>query len=303
MKPPWSSNQPQPTRNARVPAPPFNPVVSRSKKTNGIAADDRPTSEAAGDASSSLSANSTTRWRPWRSSGANRWLMTNERPDPVSRQAPPRDSRVRLKPDATFEGGPVATFEGGPDTTVEGGPDTTLEGGPDARSDVSSSEVESGFSRTAVPAATVGLAMPRRRSLSVEISMSSRQLVRQQHVEDPKRRRLGVRSSVSHRSHAGRAPVLALTLGNQPSSGLEKLVMHPKQRLAEPNAAGVVVVHEHARALSIHVERDADVLAIAHQQQLSHLLHRKRQPDDSVTTIVGGIRQSCRHGGRNRHPV
>ena len=39
------------------------------------------------------------------------------------------------------------------------------------------------------------------------------------------------------------------------------------------------------------VDRDADVVPIAHQQQLRDLLHRERQPDDAVAAIVGRIRQ------------
>src|SRR5262245_20752581 len=194
MKPPSSSNQPQPMRNAWVPAPPLRPVVSRSKKTNGISVADRPTNEAADDASSSCSANSITRWRPCRSAGANRLEMTNDRPDGVSRQLPPRASIP-----ATFsllEAGGVLTSESPglkPDTTPP-----------------------------------VGLTMPRSRSFSVEISISGRQLVRQQEIQDAKCSSLCQRSGIAERADAAWATALALAFRNQTASRLEKLMMHPK---------------------------------------------------------------------------
>src|SRR5262245_1206123 len=108
--------------------------------------------------------------------------MTNERPKADSRQAPPSASTtVRLQPDATC--------------------------------DVSPAVVGSGFSRTSVSGAAAGLTMARRRSLRVETSMSGRELVRQQHVEDPKGRRLRERSCVPDRPNATRTPVLAVALG------------------------------------------------------------------------------------------
>ncbi len=175
--PPSSSNQPHPTRNACVPAPPFKPVVSRSKNTNGMVAGDRPTSVAAGEASCSVSANSLTRWRPCKSAGPKRCVTTNERPAAVSRQEPRKvwlkpeiaSGPVRLPPSASLAG----AFGGG--------------GTPDATS-------ARGVSSEA------GLTMPRRRSLSVAMSMSGRQLVREQQVEDAKRSRLRERSGVSDRA-------------------------------------------------------------------------------------------------------
>ena len=107
---------------------------------------------------------------------------------------------------------------------------------------------------------------------------------------------------------APRASVLALALGDQTARRLEQLVVHPEQRLAEPDAARVVVVDEDPlrsfptlrrrpadlapiRPARSRIDRDADVVAIAHQQQLRDLPHRERQPDDAVAAIVGGVRQ------------
>ena len=39
------------------------------------------------------------------------------------------------------------------------------------------------------------------------------------------------------------------------------------------------------------VDRQADVVPIAHQQQLGDVLHRKRQTDDAVAPVVAGKRQ------------
>ena len=39
------------------------------------------------------------------------------------------------------------------------------------------------------------------------------------------------------------------------------------------------------------VDRDADVVTVAHQQQLRDLPHRKRQADDAVAPIVGRVWQ------------
>ena len=181
MNPPASSNHPHPTRNACVPAPPFKPVVSRSKNTNGMVAGDRPTSVAAGEASCSVSANSLTRWCPCKSAGPKRCVTTNERPAAVSRQEP----RKRLARDGVYSR--TATSAG------------------------ALAEVDVRLRRTAVSGAAVGLTMPRRRSLSVAMSMSGRQLVREEQVEDAKRSRLRERSGVSDGPHAARAPVLAVT--------------------------------------------------------------------------------------------
>ena len=80
----------------------------------------------------------------------------------------------------------------------------------------------------------------------------------------------------------------------------EELVVHLEQRLAEPDAARIVVVDEDLLRLATPalgslavaaVDRDADVVAVAHQQQLRDLPHRKRQADDAVAPIVGRIRQ------------
>src|SRR5262245_66080758 len=86
-----------------------------------------------------------------------------------------------------------------------------------------------------------GLTTPRRRSLSVEMSMSGRQLACEEHIEDAEGCGLGERPRVSYRAHTARTAVLAFTLGDQLAGGFEKRVVHPEQRLAEPDAARIVV--------------------------------------------------------------
>src|SRR5215813_8329869 len=101
--------------------------------------------------------------------------------------------------------------------------------------------------------------MPRRRSLRVAISMSGGQSVREQQIEDAKRRHLGQRPCIADRPHAARASVFALTFGDQPPRRLQNLVVHPEYRLAESNTASVVVVDEDPRMLGLGIERNADV--------------------------------------------
>ncbi len=101
--------------------------------------------------------------------------------------------------------------------------------------------------------------------------------------------------------------------------------VHAEERLAEADAARVVVVDENpvqARACRARpaygpaspapahpacpldpIDRDPDVVAIAHEQQLRDLPHRERQPDDAVAPIVGRVRQRAHHRLRDRQPV
>ena len=39
------------------------------------------------------------------------------------------------------------------------------------------------------------------------------------------------------------------------------------------------------------VDRDADVVPVAHQEELRDLADRERQPDDAVASIIGRERQ------------
>ena len=103
-------------------------------------------------------------------------------------------------------------------------------------------------------------------------------------------------------------PVLAFAPGNQLARAAPQFVVHRKQRLTEADATGIVVVDEDARLVrqrhrlagprEIRVvgfvsasDRDADVLPIAHQQQLRDLPHRERQAHHAVTPVVGRKRQ------------
>ena len=80
----------------------------------------------------------------------------------------------------------------------------------------------------------------------------------------------------------------------------------------KPMPPGIVVVDEDARlvgqrdrfarprqvwivAFSAAPDRDADVLPVAHQQQLSHLAHRKRQTHDAVPPVIGRERKRRHH--------
>ncbi|MCK7518756.1 MAG: hypothetical protein MZV64_14040 [Ignavibacteriales bacterium] len=96
----------------------------------------------------------------------------------------------------------------------------------------------------------------------------------------------------------------------------DQVAVHPEQRLAEPDAARVVVVDEDARLVAVlerrrpttrparrrraparrsaasrgRADRHADVVRVAHQQQLRDLPHRVRQPDHAVPAVVAARR-------------
>ena len=108
--------------------------------------------------------------------------------------------------------------------------------------------------------------------------------------ENLQRRGLRERPGFAHRPDATGTSVLAAALGDQTPRAGQQLVVHAEQRLAETDAAGIVVVDEHARLLSAAsserrsaaapvagVDRDADVVPVAHQQQLRHLPHGEGQ--------------------------
>src|SRR5690349_4240914 len=101
--------------------------------------------------------------------------------------------------------------------------------------------------------------------------------------------------------------MLAFASGNQLPRAREQVVVHAEQWLAEADAARVVVVDEDARlvrelrrhalsnierltvsretgivSLFAAPNRDSNILAIAHQQQLRDLPHRERQPDNTI---------------------
>ena len=59
--------------------------------------------------------------------------------------------------------------------------------------------------------------------------------------------------------------------------------------MSRPRQVGVV-------GLASATDRNADVVAVAHQEQLRHLAHREREADNAVASVVGCIRQR-RHDG------
>ena len=65
--------------------------------------------------------------------------------------------------------------------------------------------------------------------------------------------RLGQRSGVADRTDARRAPVLAFAAGDELARPPPQLLVHAEQRLAEADAAGIVVVDENSRLVR---ERD-----------------------------------------------
>ena len=79
--------------------------------------------------------------------------------------------------------------------------------------------------------------------------------------------------------------------------------MHAIQRRAEADASRVVVVDEDPGALCFGVDGDADVVAVAHQQQLRDLLHRVREADHAVAPVVRRVGQLRHDGLRDGEPV
>ena len=133
---------------------------------------------------------------------------------------------------------------------------------------------------------------------------------------------LGVRPGVALGPDARRAAGLARAAGDQIARALEQQRVHVEQRPAEADAAGIVVVDEDVRLRRrapsgtpsaaararrtlerAAVDREADVVAVAHQQQLRDVLHRERQADDAVAPVVAAERQRRHDRRRNRQPV
>jgi hypothetical protein len=97
----------------------------------------------------------------------------------------------------------------------------------------------------------------------------------------------------------------------------EQRVVHAEERLAEADTARVAVVEEDARlvqvvrnvpgighrALVAGADREAEILPIAHQQELSHLLHREGQARHAVAAILEAERQRRHEHARQRQPV
>ncbi len=151
--------------------------------------------------------------------------------------------------------------------------------------------------------------IPRSRSerfMRFEPGVSAVSIVLEEPVENPKRHRLRQRAGIAERSDASRASVLAAALGDEPARPFEQWLVHTEQRLAEADAARVVVVHEDARG-PVHlfpgIDGNTDVVPIAHQQQLGNLANRRCQTDDAVTAVVSGIRQCGHDVCGNRQPV
>src|SRR5438105_14480029 len=66
-------------------------------------------------------------------------------------------------------------------------------------------------------------------------------------VQNPQGDHLRKRTGVPRSTDARRTSVLALTARNQLARARQQRVVHPEQRLAEADAAGIVVVDENAR--------------------------------------------------------
>src|SRR5262249_8407010 len=98
----------------------------------------------------------------------------------------------------------------------------------------------------------------------------------QQEIENPERCSFGKGSGVSHGPNAPGAAILARAIRNQLSGLFHELAVHPEERLAEPDAAWIIVVDENPLVLVLGMDRQADVAPVAHQQQLRNLVHRKR---------------------------
>ena len=136
--------------------------------------------------------------------------------------------------------------------------------------------------------------------------------VREQQIENAKRNNLGERTSVADGTDASRAAVFARALGNQRARVRQQLVVHLIQRRAEADAARIVVVDEDLLRVGdaagdevsvTGIDGDADVVGVAHQEQLRDLLQRECQTDHAVAPVVGRIRQPRHHARRNRQPV
>src|SRR5262249_7360744 len=100
-------------------------------------------------------------------------------------------------------------------------------------------------------------------------------------IEDPQSCRLGEGTHMPHRTDAPGASILALALRDQTARPFQELAMHSAERVAEADAAGVVVVDEHSRAdigserrngrrdrvidAVAGIDRDPDVVMVAHQ--------------------------------------
>ena len=76
--------------------------------------------------------------------------------------------------------------------------------------------------------------------------------------------RLRQRPRVAYRPDTSRAAALAGALGDQPPGGVEQFRVHAIERRTEADAARIVVVDEHARALLLGVDRDPDVDVPSH---------------------------------------
>src|SRR5438477_844851 len=234
------------------------------------------------------------------------WRRSTTKHDSPSRrhQSPPRTCEtfgaIRLKPDPTPADATPADATPADVTPADVTPADVTPG------DVTPGDVGSGFSRIG-PRITA-----RNRSASIEGAMSGRERLSQKPIEDDKR--CGLRQSavpgISHRANASRTTVFAIARRDERPGAFEELVVHAVQGLAESDAAGIVVVHEDLRGKGVRPlfrlvgrNRDADVVTIAHQQQLRHLPHRIRQSDDAVTTIIGRIWQRAHDRWRNRQPI
>src|SRR4051812_27275171 len=123
-------------------------------------------------------------------------------------------------------------------------------------------------------------------------------------VEDAKGGGFGQRTAVTDRPDAPRTAALALALRNQPPCARKQILVHLVERRAEADAAGIVVVDEDRRLCRIlAVDRDADVVAVAHQHQLLDLLQCEREAGDAEAAVLGRVRPRAEHDAWNLQPV
>ena len=190
------SNQPQPTRNACVPAPPLRPVVSRSKNTNGGRAGAPPANERrlAGRLARAAPRARRPRSRPCSAAGS---------------QSPIDDEAVAVAPrppsDVSRFGGRRRPACRRPRRRVRRDVRATRRAGADDPANAIGERAQ-----TARP--------PRRQRPRVRWtrSVSSGPGTSEQQIEDPQRGGLRERPGVADRPDAAGAAVLALALGDQP---------------------------------------------------------------------------------------
>ena len=298
------SNQPHPTRNATVPAPPLSPVVSRSTKSvrspprrrvaDGSAGIEQPQRVAILDVAVADAPRAVEAIRLVAAIDDQRAAEAGwSDPCPPSTSATRSRSMRRLVAAGVGLVGQLARGCIG----VRRASRSQIHANACARSKITSPE--------------------RHRSVSI----GHRRWPRAQRHRLPSRRsRISDATTLAcgpvfpSGPDARRAAGLARAARDQLARPLQQRRVHVEERPAEADAAGIVVVDEDVRlrrpALRgrspfppvrvvllqrAAVDRDADVVPVAHQQQLRHVPHRERQPDHPVAPIVAAVRQRAHH--------